>query len=85
MRRYFMAYYIHSRDPVKNPVPAPYYEGQIFNIGGEGNNDIAYYSKPELFFQMFFGIGELASGERNDWPVLIRRPDRPTVVGHIER
>ncbi len=52
-----MLYFIHSPDPDKNPVPAPYKEGQIFNIGGDGVSDVAFFSHPEEFFQMAFGNG----------------------------
>ena len=54
---YGMAYYIHSPDPVKCPVPAKYQEGQIFNIGGDGVSDTAFYSHPEDYFQQIFGNG----------------------------
>ena len=52
-----MSYYIHSPDPVKYPVPPKYKEGQQFNIGGDGVNDVAFYSHPEEYFQQSFGNG----------------------------
>ncbi len=54
---YGMGYYIHSPDPVKYPVPAPYHEGQWFNIGGDGVSDTAFYSHPKEYFQQVFGNG----------------------------
>lgn len=54
---YGMGYYIHSPDPVKYPVPSQYQEGQRFNIGGNGVNDVAFYSHPEEYFQQVFGTG----------------------------
>jgi len=54
---YGMGYYIHSPNPVKYPVPAPYKEGQWFNIGGDGISDTAFYSHPEEYFQQVFGTG----------------------------
>jgi hypothetical protein len=54
---YQMGYYIHSRDPEKYPVPDKYQEGQWFNIGGDGVNDVAFYSHPEEYFNQVFGSG----------------------------
>lgn len=54
---YGMAYFVHSPDPIKYPVKAPYKEGQRFNIGGDGVNDVAFYSHPEEYFQQVFGNG----------------------------
>ena len=54
---YGMGYYIHSPDPVKYPLPPQYKEGQRFNIGGNGVNDVAFYSHPEEYFQQVFGTG----------------------------
>jgi len=54
---YGMGYYIHSPDPKKIPLPAKYHEGQWFNIGGNGINDVAFYSHPEEYFQQIFGTG----------------------------
>ncbi len=56
---YGMQYYIHSPDPVKCPVPSQYHEGQIFGIGGDGVNDVAFYSHPEEYFQQAFGTGAM--------------------------
>jgi len=52
---YGMSYFIHSPDPKKIPVPAEYKEGQIFNIGGDGVSDVAFYSRPEEYFQLTAG------------------------------
>jgi hypothetical protein len=54
-----MYYYIHSPDPVKYPIPAKYHEGQTFSIGGDGINDVAFYSHPEEYFHMGFELGAL--------------------------
>ena len=54
---YGMGYYIHSPDPIKYPLPPQYKEGQWFNIGGNGVNDVAFYSHPEEYFQQVFGTG----------------------------
>ncbi len=48
-------YYIHSPDPVKYPLPPHLREGQTFKIGGDGTNDIAFYSQPEEYFRMNYG------------------------------
>lgn len=54
---YEMAYYIHSPDPKKYPVPPEYKEGERFRVGGNGVSDVAFYSHPEEYFQMVFGTG----------------------------
>ncbi|SKA37436.1 hypothetical protein SAMN04488128_104284 [Chitinophaga eiseniae] len=53
----FMYYFIHSPDPVKYPLPAHLKEGQTFSIGGDGVNDVAFYSQPEEYFRMNYGNG----------------------------
>jgi len=53
----FMYYYIHSPDPSKYPLPAHLKEGQTFPIGGDGVNDVAFYSQPEEYFRMNYGNG----------------------------
>jgi hypothetical protein len=54
---YQMGYYIHSADPKKFTVPDNYKEGQTFGIGGDGVNDVAFYSHPEEYFNQVFGSG----------------------------
>lgn len=51
----FMYYFIHSPDPVKYPLPSHLKEGQTFSIGGDGVNDVAFYSQPEEYFRMNYG------------------------------
>ena len=51
----FMSYFIHSPDPVKYPLPPNLKEGQVFTIGGDGRNDVAFYSHPEEYFRMKYG------------------------------
>ena len=53
----FMYYYIHSPDPQKYPLPSHLKEGQTFSIGGDGVNDVAFYSQPEEYFRMNYGNG----------------------------
>ena len=54
---YGMGYFLHSPDPVKLPLPSQYKEGQWFNVGGDGQDDHAFYSHPEEYFQGIFGTG----------------------------
>lgn len=54
-----MHYYIHSPDPVKYPLPANLKEGQKFRIGGDGVNDVAFYSHPEEYYRMTCGNGAM--------------------------
>jgi hypothetical protein len=56
---YALRYYIHSSDPINNPVPAPYYEGEEFGIGGNGSSDVAFYSHPEPYFHLYAGSGAM--------------------------
>jgi hypothetical protein len=53
----FMYYFIHSPDPVKFPLPPNLKEGQTFTIGGDGINDVAFYSHPEEYYRMNYGNG----------------------------
>lgn len=53
----FMYYFIHSPDPEKYPLPADLKEGQTFTIGGDGKNDVAFYSHPEEYYRMNYGDG----------------------------
>lgn len=53
----FMYYFIHSPDPVKYPLPPNLREGQTFTIGGDGVNDVAFYSHPEEYYRMNYGNG----------------------------
>lgn len=55
----FMYYFIHSPDPVKFPLPANLKEGQTFTIGGDGKNDVAFYSHPEEYYRMNYGNGAI--------------------------
>ena len=50
-----MGYYIHSTDPVNHPVPSPFKEGQRLGVGGDGKNDVAFFSHPEEYFQFVVG------------------------------
>ena len=54
---YGMGYFLHTPDPVKLPLPPQYKEGQWFNVGGDGQDDHAFYSHPEEYFQGIFGTG----------------------------
>lgn len=48
-------YIIHSPDPKRCPLPADLHEGQRFSIGGDGINDVAFYSHPEEYYRMLYG------------------------------
>lgn len=50
-----MGYYIHSLDPIAHPAPSPYREGQRLGVGGDGKNDVAFFSHPEDYFQFVVG------------------------------
>ncbi|AOW10552.1 hypothetical protein [Flavobacterium gilvum] len=52
-------YMIHSPDPKLFPLPADLHEGQIFSIGGDGKNDVAFYSHPEEYYRILYGNSAL--------------------------
>ncbi len=56
-----MGYYIHALDPVNHPAPTLYKEGQRLGVGGDGKNDVAFFSHPEEYFQ--FVVGSAAKVE----------------------
>lgn len=51
------SYVIHSPDTKKYPVPDSLKEGQRFRIGGDGNNDVAFFSHPEEYYRYMMGNG----------------------------
>lgn len=48
-------YMIHSPDKKRFPLPADLKEGQLFAIGGDGKNDVAFYSHPEPYYRILYG------------------------------
>lgn len=56
---YQMFYYVHSPDPVKYPLPDSLSEGQQFRIGGDGINDVAFFSHPEEYYYLNAGSGAI--------------------------
>lgn len=48
-------YIVHSPDPSRFPLPADLHESQVFPIGGDGISDVAFYSRPELYFRILYG------------------------------
>lgn len=54
---YELRYFIHSSDPVNNPVPLPYHEGEEIGIGGDWLHDVDFFSHPESYFHLYAGSG----------------------------
>lgn len=77
---YGMGYYVHSPDLKKIPIPAPYKEGQWFNIGGDGVSDVAFYSHPEEYFQQVMGNGAKIEPDFGSTLVYHSRDRRKSVV-----
>ncbi len=48
-------YLIHSPDSVKYPLPDHLHEGQIFTLGGDGINDVAFYAHKEPYYRIMYG------------------------------
>lgn len=48
-------YIIHSPDPSRYPLPDSLAEGQVFTLGGDGINDVAFYAHKEPYFRIMYG------------------------------
>ncbi|HEV2483621.1 MAG TPA: hypothetical protein VGS79_28340 [Puia sp.] len=48
-------YIIHTPDAHRFPLPKGLFEGENFSVGGDGINDVAFYSHPEEYFRMLYG------------------------------
>lgn len=48
-------YIIHSPDPKLYPLPDHLSEGQVFNLGGDGINDVAFYAHKEAYYRILYG------------------------------
>ncbi len=48
-------YIIHSPDKQRFPLPAHLREGQVFPIGGDGINDVAFYAHKEPYYRILYG------------------------------
>lgn len=48
-------YIIHSPDTKRFPLPANLHEGQVFNVGGNGISDAAFYSHKEAYYRILYG------------------------------
>jgi hypothetical protein len=48
-------YIVHTPDAKRFPLPGDLHEGDLFTLGGDGRNDVAFYSKPEEYFRILSG------------------------------
>jgi len=48
-------YIIHSPYKKRFPLPSNLHEGQIFPIGGDGINDVAFYAHKEPYYRILYG------------------------------
>jgi hypothetical protein len=48
-------YIIHSPDAKRFPLPDSLHEGQVFTLGGDGVNDVAFYAHKEPWFRIMYG------------------------------
>lgn len=67
------AYIIHSPDLEKYPIPDSLREGQRFRIGGDGINDVAFFSHPEEYYRFLMGNGAVFEPEYGSFIVLHSR------------
>lgn len=49
-------YYVHTTNPVTDPLPADLHEGQRFRFGGNGISDVAFSSHAEDYYKTNTGI-----------------------------
>lgn len=52
-------YIIHSPDPELYPLPDHLHEGQVFSLGGDGKNDVAFYANKEPYYRIMYGNAAL--------------------------
>ncbi|MFS2186239.1 hypothetical protein ACCC92_06165 [Mucilaginibacter sp. Mucisp84] len=69
-------YYIHTNDPVANPLPAGLHEGQRFRFGGDGINDIAMSSQAEDYYKTNSGIAAQLAPDYGSYVALQSRDRR---------
>lgn len=48
-------YIIHSPDTSLYPLPDSLREGQVFTLGGDGINDVAFYAHKEPYYRIMYG------------------------------
>jgi len=48
-------YLIHSPDITRFPLPDSLHEGEVFTLGGDGTNDVAFYSHIEEYYRILSG------------------------------
>lgn len=48
-------YIIHTPDAKRFPLPGHLHEGQIFSLGGDGINDVAFYAHKEPYYRIMYG------------------------------
>lgn len=52
-------YMIHTPDARRFPLPENLHEGQIFTLGGNGINDVAFYAHKEPWYRIMYGNAAL--------------------------
>lgn len=48
-------YLVHSPDKKRFALPDSLHEGDVFTLGGDGRNDVAFFSRPEEYFRIVSG------------------------------
>ena len=48
-------YIIHSPDTKRFPLPTHLHEGEVFTLGGDGVNDVAFYGHKEPYYRILYG------------------------------
>jgi len=56
-------YIIHSPDTSRFPLPDSLHEGEVFTLGGNGTNDVAFFSHPEEYYRILGGNTAFIDGK----------------------
>lgn len=56
-------YVVHSPDPETCPLPSHLHEGQVFTLGGDGVNDVAFYANKEPYYRIMYGNAALVDDQ----------------------
>ena len=70
-------YIIHTPDAKRFPLPDSLHEGDLFTLGGDGRNDVAFYSKPEEYFRIVSGNGAITD-KKGNVSIVYHAQDRQT-------
>lgn len=56
-------YIIHTPDARRYPLPDSLHEGQVFTLGGDGHNDVAFYANKAPYYRIMYGNAAMVDKE----------------------